>query len=272
MLETATSINTQTYNLKNYTKTKKKKYTTKNNQKNKFLNYLLDIDTTDKYFSLNYKDNLFVARIPNKVKYFISTIRYETTMNNLFGKISDFGLAFQGFFNIELITTLPSLYQTKKNNTPNDSNETAFLVIDNHTNLKIMNYNDILCYEPMGVNVQYVEGIKLYENGISYLDSIHFDHIDVMTENECCNAFLKISCAHLLLANDHEDNMYIVYHPNINLTDINNLLGNINCKDAILLCSSGKINIMWKYANRSKNSNYIGNQNEIISDIIVLST
>lgn len=226
------------------------------------INNFIDINIINNHIKLNCITDLFLAKIPKKTKYYVSTIRYNTTMNNLFSKINDFGLAFQGLFNIKLITTLPLLY---KNNFPSTLNESAFIVIDNHINLKIMNYNDILCYQPMGVNVQFIEGIKLYENGISHLDSAHSNYTNDESKNKLINAYL-------LLANDYEDNMYIIYHPNIDLININNLLEKINCNNAILFCNSKKINMMWKYTNQSINSNFIGNQNEIISDIIVLST
>ena len=240
-----------------------------NINKDIYITNLFDTDANNKYINMDYKKNLFMALIPKKSKCFISTIRHGTTMDNLFDKISDFGLAFQGFFNIQPITTLPSLCQTKCNS--KSTEEIAFVVIDNHTNLKIMNYNNILSYQPIGVNVQYIEGIKLYENGISFMNSIYFNCMDFASENNGQKSFLKIFCQHLLLAIDYNDNIYVIYHPNTNFTNIDNLLEDINCKDAVLLCNSGTSNIMWKYANQPKRNNFIGDQNETISDIIIFS-
>lgn len=226
--------------------------------KNIFVLNLFDenIYDNDEY---DVKSNIFVGIIPSKTKCFISSIYHKITMNNLFNRISDFGIAIQGLFNIKPITFLTECMT-------NTNDKISYIIIDNHTKISIIDQHEIISYIPYGVNVQYIEGIKLYHNGKSYIDNIQ-------TENICNNnIFYELLHMYLIIAIDKNNDTYIIYYPITEISKINELLNDIECENAILLCKTGVPNIIWKQENQNTiNNNYIGNVNDIVSDILIFT-
>lgn len=127
------------------------------------------------------RNKLFIGYIPSGSKISISLFCCKISMEDICSKISDYGLAISGCFNINPITLLPSFFRGNEFGTDNDittNNATvapyAYLVIDDHHIIQIMTGPEIANYKPEGVNVQYVEGLCMYRNGQPF---VSFDTI-----------------------------------------------------------------------------------------------
>ena len=125
------------------------------------------------------KKDLFITFIPNTTQFFINLFCCNVTMEKIYSKFSKYGLALEGCFEINSITLFPFFYQGYKFDTDHILNikkgtdiisQKSFLVIDNHNIIKIMNGKELQTYEPKGINVQYIEGFKLYDNGNPFMD------------------------------------------------------------------------------------------------------
>jgi len=207
----------------------------------------------------------FMAIIPSSSKIFINLFCCGFTMEKIYSKFSKFGLAIEGCFNIEPITLLPYFYQGHEFGTDNiittNSSVTmenlGFLVIDNHRITKIMDSLELRAYAPIGINVQYVAGERLYEKGRP------FENINSGTIKE----------KNLIFAIDNDDNIFIVYVEQIDLYNLLLLLQMFGCRDAILLCGSDNINIIWKESgyNIYNKTDFIGNPSDSISNVITFS-
>lgn len=236
-------------------------------------------------------------------------------MENIYNKFVDYGLAMEGCFNIEAITLLPNFYQGREFASDNIITTSgkkinltpSYLVIDNHSSLSILNEQELKQYKPLGVNIQYMEGYRLYEKGkpslnlsqmkniildngeivpgknviIDYNDlkikanNVYYNFSDIgsklMFQNE---QLFDTNDGFLVIAIDHNNNIIIVYHPHIDYFNIILLLKIFNSKEAIIICRSSDAHIIWKENrhNTYNKSDFIGNPSNILSNIITFSS
>ena len=278
---------------------------------------------------------LFLALIPKNSKSFVNLFCCNMTMENVHAKFSDYGLAFEGCFNIEPGTMFPSFYQgydysnitsklmtalTKNSNlsgldiltitSPVTTSKPAFLVIDNHSTITIVDAAGLESYKPKGVNVQYVEGKRLFNNGKPFVDINHIKKVKIKNDNgvESLVDGLNVSIDYntlqikvndmfynfsdigkkinfvndeffdmdnglLVLGIDNHSNTFIVYHKHIDFYNMLLLLKLFDTRDAILLCNSNSANIIWKEKglNMYNKTDFIGNPKKILSNIITFA-
>lgn len=281
-------------------------------------NFIREISTQDNVNDNLYIDpshKLFIAVIPSTSKYFIDLFCCKISMENIYNKFVNYGFAMEGCFNIEPITLLPNFYQGREFGSDNmlkmsgkkiNLNQ-SYLVIDNHSTLNILNKQELEQYKPLGVNVQYVEGYRLYEKGEPSLSlsqmkniilgdgetipgenvTIDYDNLKIKANNtyydfsdigsklifqdeEIFNTINGL----LVIAIDHDNNIFIVYHPHIDYFNMMLLLKVFNSKEAILICQSSNAHIIWKENgyNTYNKSDFIGNPSDILSNIITFSS
>lgn len=300
------------------------------------LNQYVQFFRPEQMTDILYLDNtsrLFFAIIPKKSKTFINLFCCNMTMENVHSKFANYGLALEGCFNIEPITNMPSFYQgydystdankimsaLVKNNVldmdilnisyPIVPNEQAFLIIDDHKYINIIDSKDLKTYEPKGVNVQYIEGKRLFNDGkpfvdieqiknvkimdngserivhgskvtINYdnhqikIDKEYYDFMDIGKKINFINSeFFSMDNSLLVIAIDKNENLIIVYHKHIDIYNMLLLLKLFNSYNAILLCNSPNANIIWKEKgfNMYNKTDFIGNPNKKLSNIITFS-
>lgn len=87
------------------------------------------------------------------------------------------------------------------------------------------------------------------------------------------NDFFELS-GFLVIGIDKNGNIIIFYHPRIDFYNIMLVLNIFNCDDAILICKSPSIHLMWKEngLNTYNKTNFIGNPGDIISNVITFSS
>lgn len=145
----------------------------------------------DKFY-LNPIGNLFIGTILKNTDYYVNLFCCNVTMEKIYTKFTNYGLAIEGCLNIKPNSQFPyiysgtdiktnrNLYLTQNNNFTKNGNST-FLVIDNHKITAITKLiNGKLDYRPTGLNVQYVEGYSLYNRGKPFID---FDSMKNLTAN-----------------------------------------------------------------------------------------
>lgn len=263
------------------------------------------------YIDPSYK--LFIAVIPSTSKYFIDLFCCKISMENIYNKFADYGLAIEGCFNIEPITLLPNFYQGREFGSDDMLTMTgkeinlnpSYLVIDNHSILRILNKQGLEQYKPLGINVQYVEGYQLYEKGKPSLDlsemkniiidgkqisgknvTIDYNNLKIQANNMYYDfsdigsklifqdeRMFDTNNGLLVIAIDDNDNIFIVYHPHIDYFNMMLLLKIFNSKEAIIICSSSNAHIIWKENgyNTYNKTDFIGNPSDILSNIITFS-
>ncbi|XWV25271.1 hypothetical protein QJ856_gp0499 [Tupanvirus deep ocean] len=277
---------------------------------------------------------LFIAVIPNGSNIFYTLFCCNMTMENVHSKFNNFGLALEGCFNVEPITMLPSFYQgyeyskftgdivtvLKKikskdieiitTTSANILYEQSFLVIDDHNIISIVDSKQFKNYQSKGINVQYIEGKKLFSNGEPFVEfdtikkvnitnndgstkEINGSDVTIDYDNNFINInkhvydfseinktisftnqeFFDMDNGLLVLAIDKNDNVFILYHRHIDFYNMLLLLKMFNCKDAILLCNSVNANIIWKESgfNTYNKTDFIGNPKTNLSNIITIS-
>ena len=311
-------------------------YVSKICDSNLLRNYFKDNFISNDLPYLDPKSKIFIAVIPKGSQTFINLFCCKMTMENIHSKISDYGMALEGCFNIEPITMLPLLYQgydyssVTKNITPILKNprdikdfelittssqeiitEQAFLVIDNHTNISIIDGQQFLAYKPKGINVQYVEGKRLFRDGNPIIDldliknvivknasglsreisgshvNIDYDHLKIIINgnnifnfsdignkiNFVNQDFFEMNGGALVFGTDKNNNLFIIYHRHIDFYNMILLLKAFDCNDAILLCNKSDANIIWKESgsNTYNKTDFIGNPKKILSNIITFS-
>ena len=215
---------------------------------------LLNLDS-----DVSSRQPLFIALIPNTSKIFVSLFCCNIALEDIYQKFSSFGLALEGCFNIEKITGLPNFYRGISYKDPNNMlttqgqklpTPTAYLILDNHFISKIIDETELGSYQPVGVNVQYIEGQRLYKQG-------------KLVANASDNIVL-------VLATDADNNVFMVYHKYITVMAI---LHSFKCSDAILLCSSPNAHILWKKAglNTYNLTDFIGDPGDVVSNVVTFS-
>jgi hypothetical protein len=260
---------------------------------------------------------LIMILIPQSSKFFINLFCCKITMEKIYNKFAKYGLAIEGCFNIEPITMIPTFYQGYEYGTKNMLNmkgenmhtKRSFLVIDNHNIIKIINDDELKLYEPKGVNVQYIEGFRLYENTKPFMDSSTMKNVKVKINgsqnningsnvtidynklkikiNDSYYDFNKIGSdvnfvydtmfnmneGLFVFAIDMSNNIFMMYHKHIDYYNIMLLLNMFGCKDAILLCNSPNVNIIWKENgyNTYNKTDFVGNPKKILSNVITFS-
>ena len=202
-------------------------------------------------------------------------------MIDIYNKISTHGLILEGCFTIQkglnyyhegmysgnkLQNDAESLFRSTDGDVDNIS---AYLLIDNHTNIHLLDKTELEKFVPTGLNVQYVRGVTLCKNGVPTVsleqmkyvnwngkvipgskvvlnyrtkqiiidtESVPFEEIDrsITMVNQ---GFFSLS-GKTVIARDQEQNIIIIYHPNIDLFNLQLLLHTLNVTDAILLCES----------------------------------
>lgn len=284
---------------------------------NDFVKQYSNNDNKTDLLYINPLHTLFIALIPHTSKTLISLFCCKITMENIYSKLSNYGLAIEGCFNIEPISIIPSFFQGHEFNTnnfvtkgTNISSNKAFLIIDNHNIIKIINGIELESFKPYGTNVQYIEGKRLYENGKPYIDfstikkvtvrendgsltnidgsnviidyaelkikinGIDFNFSEIGTKiNFVYNSLFEMNHGLLVLMMDAHNNICLFNHENIDIFNMLLLLKIFDCKDAIVLCDSTKINIIWKENgyNTYNKTDFIGNPQLIVSNVIVFS-
>jgi hypothetical protein len=210
---------------------------------------------------------LFMAFIPATSKIFVNLFCCNITMEDIHKKFTNFGLAIEGCFNIEKISNLPNFYrgynflddnyiltmQGVKQSLPK-----AYLVVDNHRIQKIVSEAELSTYKPIGVNVQYIEGLSLYENGRPQKSLTSLDK-------------KLLGC--LVLAIDKSNNIIIFYHNQLDISNVFQILNAFDCQNAILLCASANAHLIWKRdgQNTYNQSDFIGNPVETVSNVMTFS-
>ena len=267
---------------------------------NKFFNN--DIIRTDK------KSNLFMTFIPNTSKIMVSTFCCHVTMEKIHDKFASFGLAIQGCYGINPISMVPFYYSgyeipftgqinEKKTDTyMTNLLDKTFLVIDNHVSIKIMNGEELVSYKPIGVNVQYIEGFGIYGKGrpkSDFLgksdigskpamgrpkpDFLGKSGIGSTPERGRPKSYLggaSMEISPLIIMTDINNNIMIFYCQYINLDSLMILLDKLECYDAIILCDSANVNIIWKERdnhNFYNKTNFIGNPSQNVINVVTFS-
>lgn len=276
---------------------------------NNFINSFDDNDTV----YIDSQNHFFFVLIPNTSKILITLFCCGLNLESIYSKFDNYGLAIEGCFNIEPITMVPFFYRgyeydTKKFLTINNNNiikKQGFMVVDNHHIIKIMDGLELESYVPNGINVQYIEGMLLYHHGEPFIKlekmkdvivdnkiidgsnvTIDYNNFKINVNNKeyhfsdlgknidmVNNELFDVNNGLLVLAIDHNDNIFITYHRKIDFYNIMLFLKFFNCKDAILLCNSLEANIIWKEADNNiyNKTDFIGNPNKFVSNIIAFS-
>lgn len=262
-------------------------------------------------------DKSLLAFIPNTSRPFVNLFCCGFTMEYIHSKFDDFGLAIEGCFNIEPITVLPRSMQAIDpiNNDMIKMNgiskpEDSFLIIDDHRISKIVDGHELKSYEPYGVNVQYIQGERLYTRGEPFMNFIdmkamynrkfsdlpenilgsevsinyRIDAINIMgrifylselnSELNFVNSKLFISNSNpFVFATDFNDNSFILHFREIDTYSLMLLLRNFSCKDAIILCDSIESSAIWKESgyNKYNKTDFIGNPERKTSSVITFS-
>lgn len=131
----------------------------------------------------------FMAYIPSSSKYLVETFCCNITMQNIHNKFANFGLAIQGNYDINAISgsgfvsgfgsgsESGSGSQYKNNSEINFKTNKSYLVINNHKTVKIIPEKELNNYYPHGINIQCIEGWRIYDKGepfISFSDIKEF--------------------------------------------------------------------------------------------------
>lgn len=268
-------------------------------------------------------NKLFMAYIPKTSKIFTNLFCCNITMEQIHSKFSNYGLAIEGCFNIEPISMLPTFYRGNEFDTEylltvngktgrnkSKSNSKSFLVIDNHNIIKIMDDLELKNYKPVGVNVQYIEGLRLYNNKIPFMSFasmkdlktkdisnipenvngsnviIDYQQLKIKINDKSFdfseigkriqfnnNQLFNTNNGLFVFAIDENDNIFLIYHQHIDIFNMMLLLQLFNCKDAIVLCNSSDANIIWKENGQNiyNKTDFLGNPKKIISNVITFS-
>jgi len=254
------------------------------------------------------------AIIPKHSEIFINLFCCKVTMMSVHNKISKYGLALEGCFNINPLNMTPDgTYQgtnfntNKKVNIEGFNRKSSYLLIDNHKILKIVNYNELETYNNEGINVQCVEGFRLFETGRPFMDTtsmknIKVNGIDGLPDGpidgarvmiDYFNKTIKIDDKNynfseigkhihfinessfimsglLVVATDINDNILIFYHPKMDHFSMVLLLSLYDANNAIVICKSSKAHIIWKEAgmNKYNKTDFIGNISDPVSNVI----
>lgn len=190
---------------------------------------------------------------------------------------------------------------------PNDKN--GYLIIQSHSNIKILNSSQINLLDLF--DVQFIKGPLLYKNGIPFISlekmknikninlpdlpntingsnvKINYETLTISIYNKEYSfndldknfsfkypSFFKTNNGPLVIAMDKDNNIMIIYHDNMDIYNIMQILNKFNCEDAILICNTPNLNIMWKgdkENNYYNNKDFIGNPNKTVSNIILFS-
>jgi Cu/Ag efflux protein CusF len=185
-------------------------------------------------------------------------------MIEIYDKLSTHGIILEGNFNINPLTKIPNNYYAGKSIDGTNLIQgvspiptASYLVIDNHHLIKIMTGSELTSYKSIGANVQCIEGERLMTNG----EYVQFDED-------------KNNTGMIVIAIDENKNTLIIYHQSINKYNMISLLLFFKIKDAIVICETDNSHIIWKecgidYYNKT---DFIGNANEIVSNVLTFSS
>lgn len=285
---------------------------------------LCDVKILQNFFTsndifINDTGKFFMSYIPNILNPFISLFCCDISLNEVYNKIYDMGLAIQGCFNLNYIGD-NIIYQGYN---LNDNKEieyngkfpidgAGYVVIQSHSNLIILNpkeMNDLDLFD-----VQFIKGLLLYKNGIPFLsldkmkdiDNINIPNLpkkingsDIKIDynklkivinnvdysfNDLKNkfnfkypSFFNTNNGPLIIGKDKDNNTIIIYHDKMDIYNMMKILDKFQCKDAVLICNTSNLAILWKGANKNGENNifnkgdFIGNTDKKISNIILFS-
>ena len=114
-----------------------------------------------------------IMAIPKSTKFLVNLFCCNLSMENIYSRLSTHGIAIEGCFKIQSKTNIPKGEysgfdpQTKKSFIKKNKiidNYASYLVIDNYQIIKILDENELSTYKTTGINTQYVQGRKLFEN------------------------------------------------------------------------------------------------------------
>lgn len=139
---------------------------------------------------------LFLALIPSGSEVFTNLFCCNLTMEQVYSKFSNFGLAFEGCFDIHAQFNAPNIFKgyvlpndsiegniaisdptivsmkTTYYAGPNPSNDPhqGFLIVDDHKHLTITDLAGLRTYKAKGIVTQYIEGRRLFTGGLMTAD------------------------------------------------------------------------------------------------------
>lgn len=250
---------------------------------------------------------ILIGFIPSTTKFFFNLWCCNFTMEYICKKFDDCGLAIQGNYNISPISATPNYYQGRniKNGDaitffPDKIARTSFLIFDNHNIIRIIDSSELSSYKPYGSNVQYVEGERIYKNGVPIIDPAKMDNLQMHDgskiiidhENQIitvgtsaypsssigktiffdkCEYFINKSL--MVICIDSSHNIIIIHHKDINKYNLILMLKIMNCSDAIIVADTPNINLIWKKHGKNvhNKTDFIGNPTELVSNIISFS-
>ncbi len=127
-------------------------------------------------FFIDHIGKIFLAIFPKNTKFLTNLYCCQITMNQIYKKFVNDGIAIEGCFPIDKANLLPSLYQGKtvENNSISTNGQliqdAAFFVVSNDNSLHIFDYDELANYTKNQINVQYVQGFKIFKNGHPFVD------------------------------------------------------------------------------------------------------
>lgn len=268
---------------------------------------------------INDTGKFFMSYMSDNLNPFISLFCCDITLNEVYSKIYDMGLAIQGCFNINHINDeiIYKGYDIKNNkeidyNGKFDMDGAGYLVIQSHSNLIILNPKEMNKLDLF--DVQFIKGLLLYKNGKPFLSldkmkdinnisipnlpekingadvKIDYNKLKILINNVEYNfndlknkfnfkypSFFNTNNGPLVIGKDKENNTIIIYHDKMDIYNMMKILDEFKCKDAVLICNTPNLGILWKGANKDGENNlfnkgdFIGDTDKKISNIILFS-
>lgn len=248
----------------------------------KFLNNFLkehnkpDIQNID----IDSRHPLFIGFVTSNPGIYSNIFCCGTTMENIHNKFATHGLAIEGCFHVEKISNNPHFLQGYQINSKDKliftegirlPYQTSFVIINDHQIVGFSNIDEIINSKPIGVNIQYIEGLMLMQQGKFFVE------INEQIKHELVIEYPEIfdrSNGLLVLAFDKAGNIIIIYHNSISISDMKTLLETFKCHNAILLCTSSNAHIIWKVSgeNTYNKSDFIGSPVDIVSNVLTFSS
>uniref|UniRef100_A0A6C0CAY8 Uncharacterized protein n=1 Tax=viral metagenome TaxID=1070528 RepID=A0A6C0CAY8_9ZZZZ len=231
---------------------------------NKFMQNIYRKCIIDRPLKINKNTKMVVSYIFSTTRSLINLFCCKFQMIEIYDKLSTHGIIIEGNFNIDPLTKVPKNYYSGKS--LDGTNvlrgalpipDASYLVIDNHRLIKIMTGADLVSYKSVGMNVQCIQGERLMTNGRILLDEQKDDDTGM-----------------IVIAVDEDQNTLIIYHQSINKYNMISLLRFFKAKDAIIICNTDNSHIIWKECgiNHYNKTDFIGNTNEIVSNVITFSS
>jgi hypothetical protein len=224
---------------------------------------------------------------------------HNSSMYDVYSKFATNGVAIEGCFDVKPVNLMSV------------DNSKGCLIIDNHQILKIVNHYGLRGYISSGINVKYIEGFRLFIDGKPYIPFEEMKDVwnenmstlpigfisggDVQINYQTLIFTVKninipfedfgpdIKFIHeeifvmhpglLIVALDRDENMMIIYRPNIDYFNMILLLDTFHVKNAIVICDSDKAHLIWKASGKNtyNQTDFVGDSQEKLSNIITIS-